>query len=101
MRDVLDAFWRAAAYCLHPRVIGLSLLPLAIGAALSGLAWWLFWDPVVAAVQSGLPGWPLVGAMVRWIEQWAGPSVREVLAPTIVVTLSLPLIVVVSVLLVG
>jgi len=101
MKEVLDAFWRAAAYCLHPRVIGLSLLPLAIGALLSSLAWWLFWDGAVAAVQSGLPGWPLVGTLVRWIEQWSGPSVRDVLAPAIVVAASLPLIVVVSVLLVG
>ena len=25
MSLLLDAFWRAAAYCLHPRVIALSL----------------------------------------------------------------------------
>ena len=51
MKDVLDAFWRAAAYCLHPRVIGLSLLPLLVGAVLSGLAYWLYWDAAIAAVQ--------------------------------------------------
>ena len=28
MQGLVDAFWRAAAYCLHPRVIALSLLPL-------------------------------------------------------------------------
>ena len=27
-RALLDSFWRAVAYCLHPRVIALSLLPL-------------------------------------------------------------------------
>ena len=30
MKPLLDAFWRAAAYCLHPRVIVLSLLPLVL-----------------------------------------------------------------------
>ncbi|MFI4929026.1 MAG: EI24 domain-containing protein [Burkholderiales bacterium] len=101
MRDLLDAFWRAAAYCLHPRVIGLSILPLLIGAALSGIAYWLYWDVAIAVVQSGLQGWPVVGAIVQWIEHWAGGGVRSVLAPAIVVMLSLPVVVVVSVLLVG
>jgi len=95
MKELVDAFWRAAAYRLHPRVIGLSLRPLLIGAALSGLAWWLFWDGAVAAVQSGLPRWPLVGTLAGGIESWVGPGVRAVMAPTIVVVPSLPVIVVV------
>ena len=33
MKNVLDAFWRAALYCLHPRVIALSILPLVIMSA--------------------------------------------------------------------
>jgi len=28
MRLLLDSFWRAVAYCMLPRVIVLSLLPL-------------------------------------------------------------------------
>ena len=37
-RELLDSFWRAAAYCLHPRVIALSLLPLAlVGGAAAAL----------------------------------------------------------------
>ena len=35
MSLLLDSFWRAAAYCLHPRVIALSFLPLVIMVALS------------------------------------------------------------------
>ncbi|HTP70905.1 MAG TPA: EI24 domain-containing protein [Burkholderiaceae bacterium] len=101
MKEVLDAFWRAAAYCLHPRVIGLSLLPLLVGTLLSWLAWWLYWDAAIAAVQGGLQSWPLIGAAVQWAERWMGEAVRAVLAPAIVVTLALPLVVVVSVLLVG
>jgi len=27
MKELVDSFWRAAAYCLHPKVILLSLLP--------------------------------------------------------------------------
>jgi len=101
MKDVVDAFWRAAAYCLHPRVIGLSLLPLLIAALLCWLAWWLYWDAAVSAVQAGLQSWPLIGPAVQWAERWMGAGVRAVLAPTIVVALTLPIVVVVSVLLVG
>ena len=35
MRLLLDSFWRAVAYCLHPRVIALSLLPLVLMVALA------------------------------------------------------------------
>ena len=28
MTKLLDSFWRAAMYCLHPRVVALSFLPL-------------------------------------------------------------------------
>ena len=30
MNAIFDAFWRAAAYCLHPRVIALSLPEMII-----------------------------------------------------------------------
>ena len=50
-RELLDSFWRAAAYCLHPKVIALSLLPLAIvGGAAVALGYW-FWEPAVADVR--------------------------------------------------
>ena len=32
---LLDSFWRAAAYCLRPRVMALSLLPLLLMVALA------------------------------------------------------------------
>jgi len=40
---VADAFWRAAAYCLHPRVIALSLLPLLLAGALALGLGYFFW----------------------------------------------------------
>jgi hypothetical protein len=35
MSLLLDSFWRAVAYCVHPRVIALSLLPLVFMVALA------------------------------------------------------------------
>lgn len=101
MKLLLDAFWRAAAYCLHPRVIALSLLPLLIGVALAlGLAW-LYWEAAVAGVRATLENWLLVDAALKWVETLVGGSFRSVLAPLIVVGLAAPLIVVLAVLLVA
>ena len=101
MKLLLDSFWRAVAYCLHPKVIGLSLLPLLIGAGLIiGLSW-LYWEAAVAGVRATLESWQMIDAALRWVEAMVGGSFRTVLAPLIVVALALPLVVVLSVLLVA
>ena len=101
MKSLLDAFWRATAYCLHPKVIGLSLLPLLIGAGLAVGLGWLYWEAAVAGVRSTLESWPMVDAALKWVESLVGASFRSVLWPLIVVALALPVVVVVSVLLVA
>src|SRR5574340_367555 len=101
MKLLIDSFWRAVVYCLHPRVIGLSLLPLVVGVALALGLGWLYWESAVAAVRASLEQWQLVDAALRWVETVVGASFRSVIAPLIVVALALPLIVVVSVLLVA
>lgn len=101
MKQLLDSFWRAGAYCLHPKVVGLSLLPLAVGAAISlGLAW-LYWEAAVAGVRALLEQWLLVDAALKWVEGVAGASFRSVLAPLLVVLVAAPAVVVMSVLLVA
>ena len=101
MKLLLDSFWRAIAYCLHPRVILLSLLPLAVGVSLTLGLGWFFWEPAVALVRGWLVQWSLLDAALRWIESLAGGSFRAVIAPLIVVLLAMPVVVVVSVLLVA
>ena len=101
MKQLLDAFWRAAAYCLHPKVIGLSLLPVLIGVALALGLGLLYWESAVAGVRTTLEDWLLVDAALKWVEALAGASFRSVLAPLIVVGLAAPLIVVLAVLLVA
>lgn len=101
MTALLDAFWRAAAYCLRPRIIGLSLLPLVIAAGIALGLGWLYWEPAVAAVRAALEGWALVDAALKWVESLVGSGFRAVLAPLFVVGLALPVIVVLSVLLVA
>ncbi|MDT7835130.1 EI24 domain-containing protein [Aquabacterium sp. OR-4] len=101
MKLLLDSFWRAAAYCLHPKIIGLSLLPLGIGVALALGLGWMYWETAVAGVRATLESWLLVDAALKWVESIAGASFRSVLAPLIVVLLVAPMIVVLSVLLVA
>ena len=101
MKSLLDAFWRAGAYCLHPKVIGLSLLPLLIGVALALGLGWLYWESAVAGVRATLESWLLVDAGLKWVESLVGASFRAVLAPLIVVGLTAPVIVLLSVLLVA
>jgi len=96
-----DAFWRAAAYCLHPRVILWSLLPIvAAGSAVLALGW-LFWEPVVAGVRATLERWQLVEAMLQWLDSIGGASLRALVAPLIAVAVAVPLVVVGALLLVA
>lgn len=101
MPSLLDAFWRAAAYCLHPRVILLSLLPLLIAGGLALGAGALFWEPAVASVRAAMDQWPLVATMMGWLEAMGGAGLRSAIAPIVVVALALPVIVVLSLLLVA
>jgi hypothetical protein len=101
MNDLLDAFWRAVLGCLHPRVILRSLIPLLLSAGAALTLGWLFWEPAVAAVRSFLEEWALVASLLTWLEALGGGAFRAVLAPLIVVALSVPLIVVLALLLVA
>lgn len=101
MKLLLDSFWRAVAYLLLPRVIGLSLLPLLIAGGLSVGVGWFFWSDAVAAVRATLDNWALTDAMLRWMGSVFGANFRVVVAPFIVVALAVPVIVVLSLLLVA
>lgn len=101
MSNLLDSFWRAAMYCLHPRVIALSVLPLIIMGGLSlGLAYF-FWEGAVAAIRSSLESYELVNTMVQWLEGLGLNSLRVVLVPALLLVLAIPVIVVVSLLFVA
>ena len=100
-KDLLDSFWRAAAYCLHPRVILWSQLPLCVVGGLVLSLGWLYWEPAVTSVRQGLEQWALMSAFLQWLQAIGAESFRSVVAPLIVVTFAVPVIVVVSLLLVA
>lgn len=101
MTSLFDAFWRAAAYCLHPRVILLSLAPVLLaGGLVLGLGWW-YWAAAVDAVQTTLTHWTLSDAVLRWLEGVGFDSLRAIVAPLIIVVLAVPLVVLLSLLMVA
>jgi len=101
VRHLGDAFWRAAAYCLHPRVIALSILPLVIVGGLAGALGYFFWESAIAGVRATMESWLLVATFLQWLDSIGAGAFRSVLGPLIVVALAVPVIVVVSLLLVA
>jgi hypothetical protein len=101
MKLLLDSFWRAVAYLLLPRVIGLSILPLLIAGGIAVGLGWLYWADAVDAVRAALDNWLLIQSMLKWVDGAIGPGFRLVLGPLIVVALAVPVIVVLSLLLVA
>jgi len=101
MNLLFDSFWRAAAYCLHPRVVLLSLAPLVLMVGLAVGLGYFFWEPALDAVSATLASWDLVTSFVLWLEGIGLPGLKAALAPLVVVFVSTPVIVVVSLLMVA
>jgi len=97
-RELLDSFWRAAAYCLHPKVIAWSLVPLAlVGGAAAALGYW-FWEPAVADVRAWLEQTALLEPIFAWLRSIGAAGWASVVAPLVVVALAVPVFVVVALL---
>ena len=101
MQSLVDSFWRAAAYCLHPRVIGLSLLPLLICGVLAFGSMFFFWEGAIASVRATLESWRLIESLLHWLDSFGLQSFRSALAAIVVLAGVLPVVNVLSLLLVA
>jgi len=101
MQGVLEAFWRACVTCLHPWVLLWSLLPLLMAGLLVGFTGWAFWEPALDAVRAGLNAWSLSDAVFRWLNSVGAPQLRAMVAPMVVVALTVPVVLVLTLLLVA
>ena len=95
---LFDSFWRAAAYCLRPRVIALSLLPLVLMALLAMGLGYFYWDVAVQAMRTLLDASSLLASVWGWLQGWGLGDVTAVMAPLLVVLAVAPVLVVVSLL---
>jgi len=98
MNLFLDSFWRALAYCLRPRIIALSFLPLLLMVGLSVAVIYYFWDPALDGVRDWLTEWALLEGLLRWLESVGFANLRSVVAPLLVLMLTLPVIIILSLL---
>jgi hypothetical protein len=99
--SVVDAAWRAMLYCLHPRVIWLSVLPLLLTmVCLGGLAWW-GWTDAVAQIRVWLDTWSLSQTFLDWLDGLGATGFRAVLAPLLLVIVTVPVVVVICLLVVA
>ncbi len=101
MNLLLDSFWRAAAYCLHPRVIALSFLPLVIMVALSLGMGYFFWDASVNWVFGQLESFGMLKNLWDWLQGMGAGNLKTVIAPLVVIFAVTPLVVLLSLLLVA
>lgn len=98
MGSLIDSFWRAVGYCLMPRIMALSLLPLVLIGTLAGLGWYFFWASAVAWMQSLLDGTGWLSTVWSWVGHIGIGDVPAVLAPLLIVLLTMPVVVFVCVL---
>lgn len=101
MSLLLDSFWRAVAYCLHPRVMALSLLPLLLMVLLWGALGYFFWEAAVDQVLAVLQTSTLLGTVSGWFDSLGLSGLKAAVAPLIVIFLSTPVIVAFSLLVVA
>ncbi len=96
-----DSFWRAVAYCLHPRVIALSFLPLVIMVALSLGLGYFYWDAALDWVRAALESSDLMKTLWGWLQGIGAGNLKTVVAPLVVIFAVTPVIVLLSLLLVA
>jgi hypothetical protein len=97
-RELFDSFWRAAAYCLHPKVIALSLAPLVIVGGLAAALGYFFWEPALASLRAALEESALLEPLFAWLRAIGAGGWSSVLVPLVVVALAVPVFVVASLL---
>ena len=94
MQLLLDSFWRAVAYCLHPRVIVLSLLPLLLMVVAAAGLGYFFWDSAVNAVFLWLESSEWLATITSWLQDMGMGGLKNALAPLLVIFAVTPLLVV-------
>ncbi len=101
MRLLVESFWRAAAYCLHPRIVLLSLVPVVVLMGATAALAHFFWQSAVTVVGGFLESSVLLQTLWAWLEAVGLQSVKSMVAPLILIVAVTPLIVLTSLVLVS
>jgi hypothetical protein len=101
MSATLDAVWRSLIYCLHPKVILLSLMPVVLMVGLTGALGYFFWDTALEQIRAFLESTALLANAWAWLDSAGVGQLKTVLSPLVVLLVVTPVIVVLSMLLVS
>jgi hypothetical protein len=98
MNLFLDSFWRAVTYCLRPRVIALSFLPLVLMVVLMLGLGYFYWESALDWVRVTLEASSVINNLWAWLDSVGAGGLKMVLAPLVVIFAVTPVIVVLSLL---
>jgi len=98
MKNMADSFWRALAYCLHPKVIFLSLVPLILMMVIVMGLGALYWDAALQSVRVWMDASSTLDWAWLWLERVGLMSLKSVVPPLLLIVAVTPLVVVMSLL---
>lgn len=99
---LFDSFWRAVAYCVHPRVMALSVLPLLLMAGLAAALHYFYWDSAVEFVRTTLQTTPWLDSVWQWLRGWGvNTDVPTLVAPLLLIVALTPIVVMLALLVIG
>ncbi len=98
MKLMIDSFWRAFAYCLHPKVVLLSLLPLILMAVIVTGLGALYWDVAVNHVRTWMEVSPVLAWGSTWLERMGLLNLKAVIAPLVIILAVTPVVMIMSLL---
>lgn len=96
MKIMLDSFWRAIAYCIHPKVILLSLLPLILMAVIVMGLGAMYWELAVNQVRMWMDATSVMGWASTWLERMGLLNLKAVLAPLFIIFAVTPLVMIMA-----
>lgn len=92
MNKLFDSFWRAAVYCIHPRLIFLSLIPVIVMSVLALILGHFYWEDALKTTRSALESYELLNDVLNWF-QGAGPNnLYSILASVLLLCMAIPII---------
>ncbi len=101
MKLLVSSFWRAAAYCLHPRVIVLSLVPVLVLMGTSAVLAHFYWQDATVALAAFLDSSVVLNTVWAWLDAVGLGGVKSMLAPLLLIVVVTPLMVVATLILVS
>jgi hypothetical protein len=96
MKKTMDSFWRAVAYCFHPKVILLSLLPLILMAVIVMGLGSLYWELAVNQVRTWMDVSSVMGWASTWLERMGLMNLKAVFAPLVIIFAVTPLVMIMA-----